>query len=1044
MPKRPIPLMQSADNWLRRTMMSPGRTAVFGLAIAAAGLFLAQPVQAQALTLPQALMQIIGNIVLILVQTVGALTALSAHVILLVSEYNHFIDVSVVKTGWAIVRDITNMFFIIGLMIIAAGTILRLENYRYNRLLARLVIMAFLVNFSRLIAGFFIQSAQVVMLTFVNSYKDAFFGNFANMFGLAEVLQFAAQGQSAAIFSGDAGALGCAVGGGLSAVVISLIAGLAMMVVALIVTLAIAAVLIIRVVALWILIILSPLAYALRILPQTEGMAKRWWSEFGRYVTVGPVLAFILWLSLAILISTGTSQDTAFGTLARSQDEGVGALQFCSAILQFDKFTGFLVATIFMLMGLKYATDSGVVGARLATGLATGAGLTVTGVAALRDRTLAPVQGWIRNRQASRRSAIEARTQTLEAAGDRARAAFSQRTGIGRAGGERSQAAAEVYEKQRSQRYSQERGMANWDQARLDAELNQAMGNNSPDGRRRRLAITQHMQERGLLDLQRPLHDAAVQMVTTDLRMGGEERRQFRLKAAESHAKTMEDEEEIRTRILAATDPEEQLTYLRRLEQRRAGRAENPADVALYNKIRANLGRLPQRLKDFDDALKKSNPEMAIQTVFSRLGDGATTRVDAEGDIKRYLADVQEGLMRTRPLTAERQARIQNHLTDLGRKEGLAPAEATDYGRNFIARNLVHGARTKDELDRALNDMEPESLTALLDGARLDYADKTAPDGIRALDEERQRLLADRHFYDEAFTRLNADGEHKVNESAVKQYTATNEKNIKEGYETGAISNTTLENDRIMRTFDGLDSIDDEAVRKLTKNATKRGFYGRMKLDQIEGLKFGGADFSSDTKEGRANLKLARFLAVAGRGGKLRNRAGTEVESLEAVYAPAPGFAVANNPKIDEQLQSAFENFVRTNGDELTRMDFSAFKSNPNFQETIVNNINVRDLAAIHNQNTKSVIDIVYKMREKFANQKPDTDEYKRWEKIIDRIDRNDILTGLGSSGRPTPPPTPPPTVPPPTRPQPKPGPGESVSKGGIILTPGARFDLER
>jgi len=105
-----------------------------------------------------------------------------------VVQYNDFIDSAAVQTGWSVVRDICNMFFVLILLVIAFGTILRLQNYRMNRLLGKLIIMIVLVNFSKMIAGFFIDISQVVSMTFVNAFADTAAANFVQALHLREML----------------------------------------------------------------------------------------------------------------------------------------------------------------------------------------------------------------------------------------------------------------------------------------------------------------------------------------------------------------------------------------------------------------------------------------------------------------------------------------------------------------------------------------------------------------------------------------------------------------------------------------------------------------------------------------------------------------------------------------------------------------------------------------------------------------------------------------------------------------------------------------
>lgn len=353
----------------------------------------------------------LSDIVIAVLQTVASLTAVFVHILVLVSQFNSF-NISIVKTGWGIIRDVSNMFFIVALLIIAAGTILRLENYRYNRLLVRVVIMAFLVNFSKLIALFFIQSAQVIMLTFVSSYKDALFGNFASMLGLDKVLQFAATQHGVETTL---------------AILMTLLAGLAFMVVAMVVILAICVILVVRVVALWVLVMLSPLAYTLRTIPNTAKYASTWWSEFGKYVVAGPVLAFFLWLSLAVVIKNNGNVlqvDQQFANTVTKLNSSLPpeANPFDSNLLSFEGVISFMIGIVFLIMGLNYAMKSGGAAGQWAGKVATtgfGVAAGVTGLNFVRDRTIAPVQGWIRQRQDLRKAAIAERSAGLGAAVDR-------------------------------------------------------------------------------------------------------------------------------------------------------------------------------------------------------------------------------------------------------------------------------------------------------------------------------------------------------------------------------------------------------------------------------------------------------------------------------------------------------------------------------------------------------------------------------------------------------------------------------------------------
>ena len=105
------------------------------------------------------------------VQTFGRLLLVLIDLLLKIGSYNDFVDAQSVVIGWSVVRDVMNIAFIIGLLAIAFGTVLRIQSYHYKNTLLKLLIMALLVNFSKTITGVFIDLSQVVMLTFFNAVK---------------------------------------------------------------------------------------------------------------------------------------------------------------------------------------------------------------------------------------------------------------------------------------------------------------------------------------------------------------------------------------------------------------------------------------------------------------------------------------------------------------------------------------------------------------------------------------------------------------------------------------------------------------------------------------------------------------------------------------------------------------------------------------------------------------------------------------------------------------------------------------------------------
>ncbi|MCU0679656.1 MAG: DMT family transporter, partial [Planctomycetes bacterium] len=255
------------------------------------------------------------------------------------ASFNNIINVDTVVQGWKIVRDLCNMFFILILLVIAFATILRIESYNMKRWLPKLLIMAVLINFSRMICGLIVDFAQVIMLTFVNGLGANAENNLVNVFQLKEYYKFTPNIENEVK---QVGAL---------QTVATILAGLIAMGITMVVVAVLLGILLIRVILLWVYTILSPLAFLLSSFPAGQRYSSQWWSEFSKQVVVGPMLAFFIWLAITT-VSNSANSLTQFNFDANSIAAGgnkvlcagTGSL-FCS-----DKFTLYII-TIALLMG---------------------------------------------------------------------------------------------------------------------------------------------------------------------------------------------------------------------------------------------------------------------------------------------------------------------------------------------------------------------------------------------------------------------------------------------------------------------------------------------------------------------------------------------------------------------------------------------------------------------------------------------------------------------------------------------------------------------
>ncbi|MEK7640358.1 MAG: hypothetical protein AAB424_04480 [Patescibacteria group bacterium] len=339
-------------NILRPFATRPVWGAVAFVCVALIGLWAFVPQVAQAVTLEGVLLDILGYIIGGLVSILGAILIKFIGILVVVAQFNNFIDAPAVKIGWSVTRDMANMFFIVALLLIAIGTMFRIDQYRYSRTLSKLIVMAILINFSKAIAGLFIDFSQVVMLTFVNAFKDQAAGSLSAGFGIDKLMTIS---NSVSAAGGDINSL---------SVVGSLFAALIMVFVATVIVVIFTILLIQRIIMLWIYIVLAPTAYMVAVLPGSLGSWwSKWWGDFSQQLIKGPVIAFFLWLALTIItLSTGTLIPTS--TLSDQQNKDLGPDQFDKPIFVSEATTGtaiinYLVAIGMLIAGLQQATKAG-------------------------------------------------------------------------------------------------------------------------------------------------------------------------------------------------------------------------------------------------------------------------------------------------------------------------------------------------------------------------------------------------------------------------------------------------------------------------------------------------------------------------------------------------------------------------------------------------------------------------------------------------------------------------------------------------------------
>jgi hypothetical protein len=198
-------------------------------------------------------------------------------------------ETEVVTYGWALARDVANMFFIIFLLVIAFATIFRIEAYQYKALLPKLILGILLVNFSRTIATIFIEFSNLLTAAFLNFEPGKVSSSvLLALMGVNDVFKVAEMHGIDPAWTPD------------FTMVFSL-AGIVFIIGLLVAAIAgFAGMLVMRTIALLVLIVFSPLAFALGILPATKEVFDEWWKKFLQYILYAPLAAFALYLALKV------------------------------------------------------------------------------------------------------------------------------------------------------------------------------------------------------------------------------------------------------------------------------------------------------------------------------------------------------------------------------------------------------------------------------------------------------------------------------------------------------------------------------------------------------------------------------------------------------------------------------------------------------------------------------------------------------------------------------------------------------------------------
>lgn len=275
-----------------------------------------------------------------------------------------------IDVAWTVLRDVSNLVFVFGLLVIGIATILSYQPYGYRQLLTRLILVALLINFSLFTTKFIIDGANLFTVEIygliippvtnadcaalnydaeVSGQQAAYLacldsgisGAFMNQIGLTSV--YSAEKLLGYFQDQDKGSNDLTANG-MKAAKIFFFTTIFFLIMAFVFFVA-AILLIIRFIVLVVLIIFSPVAFVAMIMPVTRGLANKWWNTLFRQAFFAPAMFLMIWVSLHVLdgLRLSIAPNTGGATFVEAFALDGGSM---TLILNFAIVVGLLISSI--------------------------------------------------------------------------------------------------------------------------------------------------------------------------------------------------------------------------------------------------------------------------------------------------------------------------------------------------------------------------------------------------------------------------------------------------------------------------------------------------------------------------------------------------------------------------------------------------------------------------------------------------------------------------------------------------------------------------
>jgi hypothetical protein len=204
-----------------------------------------------------------------------------------------------VEKGWAVVRDVSNLFFVIALLSVAIKTILSMHDAHTKKMVGTIIIVALLINFSLFTTKVVIDASNILAKIFYNNIDSVGENGLPLSSGGGQksiTLGLVKEFNPHTIFTESHVEGGISGNIGLFAVLLFLSIGIMGYMIYMFIS--VTMLFVARVIGLWLSMIFSPIAFASHILPfDIGGLGYRKWSEdLFKNAFLAPIFIFFLYI----------------------------------------------------------------------------------------------------------------------------------------------------------------------------------------------------------------------------------------------------------------------------------------------------------------------------------------------------------------------------------------------------------------------------------------------------------------------------------------------------------------------------------------------------------------------------------------------------------------------------------------------------------------------------------------------------------------------------------------------------------------------------